>query len=142
MKTIELKQDPRVEQKFDTYPPAVRNKMVRLNDLMVEVATEMGQVKSLEVSLKWGEPSYKVKKGSPVRIDWKPKAPNQYAMYFTCTTSLVETFRMVYGSLFKYEKNRALIFDLDEEVPTKTLKECIAMAFNYQALKDQPFLGR
>lgn len=142
MNALEIKQDPQVEHKFETYPPDVRPKLEYLKDLIVEVATEMEQIKSLEISLKWGEPSYKVKKGSPVRIDWKPKSPDQYAMYFVCTTSLVETFKMVYGNLFKYEKNRALLFDLDEEVPEKELKDCITMAFNYQALKIHPFLGR
>lgn len=142
MKAIEVKQDPQVKHKFESYPPTVRPKLEYLNSLMVEVASEMEHIKSLDVSLKWGEPSYKVKKGSPVRIDWKPKAPDQYAIYFVCTTSLVETFKLVYGNLFKYEKNRALLFDLDEDLPEKELKDCIAMAFNYQALKDKPFHHR
>ena len=42
-------------------------------------------LKELEETLKWGEPSYLVKKGSTIRMDWKSKAPNQYAMYFKCT---------------------------------------------------------
>ncbi len=142
MKKISIKQDPQVEEKFESYPPAIQKKLAYLRDLIVETATEMEQVKSLEVSLKWGEPSYKVKNGSPVRINWKPKAPDQYAMYFICTTNLVETFKMVYGDLFRYEKNRALIFVMNDQIPVKEMKDCIAMAFNYQALKDKPFLGR
>lgn len=142
MKALEIEQDPQVNRKFESYPPAIRKKLIYLNDLIVEVADEMEGNSLLEVSLKWGEPSYKVKKGSPIRIDWKAKDPDQYAMYFVCTTSLVETFRMVYGNLFRYGENRALLFALDDQVPVKELKDCISMALNYQALKDIPFLGR
>ena len=64
----------------------------------------------LEETLKWGEPSYLVKKGSTIRMDWKVKTPDQYAMYFKCTSKLVPTFRELFGDLFKYEKNRAILF--------------------------------
>ena len=142
MNTIEIKQDSQVDHKFESYPSSVRPKLEHLRNLIVETASENESTDKLEVTLKWGEPTFKVKKGSPVRIDWKPKAPDQYAMYFICTTSLVETFRMVYGDTFKYEKNRALIFNLEEPIPEKELKDCINMALNYQSLKEKPFLGR
>jgi len=95
----------------------------------------------MEETLKWGEPSYFVKKGSTIRIDWKSKAPNQYAIYFKCTSSLVETFKTIFGDLFKYEKTRAIVFELDEEVPTEELKICIGMALQYHNLKYKPLLG-
>lgn len=142
MKSITIIQDPQVDHKIHSYPDGIRDKMEHLQNLIIETATEMDITGPLEVSLKWGEPSFKVPKGSPVRIDWKAKNPDQYAMYFICTTSLVETFRMVYGDLFRYEKNRAIVFNLEDELPEKELKDCIGMALDYQALKDKPFLGR
>jgi len=75
-------------------------------------------------------------------MDWKTKTPHQYAMYFNCNTSLVETFKSVYGNLFKYEKNRAILFSLDDEIPKKELKDCIEMALKYHTLKNKPFLGK
>lgn len=96
----------------------------------------------MEETLKWGEPSYLVKKGSTIRIDWKSKAPNQYAIYFKCTSSLVETFKVIFGDLFKYEKTRAIVFELDEQVvATEELKICIAMALQYHNLKNKLLLG-
>ena len=92
-----------------------------LRDLILETASEIESVEEIEETLKWGEPSYIVKKGSTIRMDWKPKAPNQYAMYFNCNTSLVETFKAVYGNLFKYEKNRAILFELNDKIPKNEL---------------------
>jgi hypothetical protein len=109
--------------------------------LILETAKESEFVEELEETLKWGEPSYLVKKGSTIRIDWKAKTPDQYAIYFKCTSKLVLTFKEIYGDKFKYEKNRAILFDLDEKIPEKALKNCISMALNYHRLKDKPLLG-
>lgn len=142
MNSIHIKQDPKVKSKLEAYPVAVKSKINRLRDLIIKTATELEHIEEIEETLKWGEPSYLVKKGSTIRMDWKPKAPGQYAMYFNCNTSLVETFKAVYGNLFRYEKNRAILFDLEEEIPEKELKACIEMALQYHLLKDKPFLGK
>jgi hypothetical protein len=95
----------------------------------------------MEETLKWGEPSYLAEHGSTIRIDWKEKTPDQYDVYFKCTSKLVETFRMVYGDTFTYENNRAILFGLDQEVPRAELKECLRMALLYHTLKNLPRLG-
>jgi len=95
----------------------------------------------MEETLKWGEPSYLVKGGSTIRIDWKLKTPNQYAMYFKCTSALVPTFRMVYKGLFTFEGSRAITFQMDERIPKKELKSCIKAALRYHKVKHLPTLG-
>lgn len=62
-------------------------------------------------------------------------------MYFKCTSRLVDTFKIVFGSFFKYEKNRAIIFQLDEEIPVIELKECIKAALAYHKVKYLDTLG-
>ena len=74
-------------------------------------------------------------------MDWKEKNPNQYAMYFKCTSKLVPAFKEVYGSQFTYERNRAIVFNLDQKVPEKALKECISAALRYHVIKELPSLG-
>ena len=142
MKKLKLNQDPRMEEKFKHYPPKVRKKIKHLRKLILDTAKENENIDQLEETLKWGEPSYLAKKGSTIRIDWKEKNPDQYAMYFKCTSKLVSTFKQVYGDTFKYENTRALIFGFDEEIPTDELKECIEMALTYHRIKDQPLLGK
>ena len=134
-------QPPQIAEKFASYPEHVREKMHYLRELLLTVASEVEGISKLEESLKWGEPSYKAKQGSPIRMDWKPTVPDQYALYFNCNTSLVETFRIIYEDLFRYEKNRAIVFSLKEELPEQELRECIRMGLTYQLLKDKPLLG-
>ncbi|MCB0635980.1 MAG: DUF1801 domain-containing protein [Lewinella sp.] len=141
MNHLTLHQDPGVAQKFQSYPPAVKAKLNQLRDLILATAREHPDITDLEETLKWGEPSYLVKKGSTIRIDWKAKTPGQYAMYFKCTSQLVPTFKAVFGDLFRYENNRAILFEMNQAVPERALKTCIGMALRYHVLKDKPLLG-
>lgn len=141
MKELQVQSSPEVEQKFHAYPAAIAPKISYLRELILETASETSAVTELEETLKWGEPSYIAKKGSTIRIDWKAKAPDQYAMYFKCTSKLVPTFKTVFGDTFRYENNRAILFDLEETIPVKELKSCIAMALQYHSLKNKPLLG-
>lgn len=141
MKNLTINKNPEVAIKFKSYPKAIAPKLNYLRELILETASESA-IEELEETLKWGEPSYLAKKGSTLRMDWKAKTPNQYAMYFKCTSKLVETFREVYGDIFNYEKNRAIVFDLEDEVPKEELKECIRLALNYHSLKHLPLLGK
>lgn len=136
-----LKQDPRMKEKYGSYPPKVRKKIKRLRQMILDVANENDGIETLEETLKWGEPSFLAKKGSTIRIDWKTKTPDQYAMYFKCTSKLVSTFKEVYGNTFRYENTRAILFNFDEEVPEDELKECIGLALNYHNVKHLPLLG-
>ena len=141
MKKIEIKTTPKVELVFNNYPDSVRQKMINLRELILETAEETEGVTSLEETLKWGEPSYLTKKGSTIRIDWKSKNPNQYAMYFQCTSRLVSTFRTVYKNTLDFEGKRAIIFQINEELPEEALKNCIAAALTYHKVKHLPLLG-
>jgi hypothetical protein len=129
--------NPAVAAKFDAYPLKVRRKMLTLRALVFRVAAQTPGVGELEESLKWGEPAYstKNKAGSTIRIDWKSKKPNQYAMYFHCQTNLVETFKKMFPSEFKFEGNRAIVFKLDEPVREEALTVCIAAALTYHVRK-------
>ncbi|SFB44589.1 DUF1801 domain-containing protein [Algoriphagus aquimarinus] len=137
---MELKTNPEVESVFSRYPDSVRDKMLNLRRLVLESAEELN-LPSLEETLKWGEPSYLAKKGSTLRMDWKEKSPDQYAIYFKCTSKLVPTFRFIFDDTFDYEGNRAVVFRLDEEIPEAELKQCIKVALTYHQVKHLPTLG-
>lgn len=141
MKTIQLRSNPEVKAVFNRYPDTVQKQMERLRALVLEVATEVEEIKSLEETLKWGEPSYLAKKGSTLRMDWKSKAPNQYALYFKCTSQLVPSFRTVFKDVFTFEKTRAIVFQLDDKLPEAELKQCIKAALTYHSIKHLPLLG-
>lgn len=88
MYKLKIATDPKVTDKFKAYPKPIQAKLDYLRSLMVETASECDAIAALEETLKWGEPNFLVKKGSTNRKDWKPKAPNQYAMYFKRTSKL------------------------------------------------------
>ena len=82
MKDLQIKINPKVKLVFDYYPDSIRNKIFALRELVIETAKEINEITSIEETLKWGEPSYLTKNGSTIRMDWKPKTHDQYAMYF------------------------------------------------------------
>lgn len=130
--------NPDVAAVFKSYPKNMREKLMYLRQLIFDTAAETEGVGELEETLKWGEPSYltpKTKSGSTVRIDWKKSKEGQYAIYFKCTTNLVTTFKERYPTEFKYGGNRSIIFDEDDEIPIKELKDCIALALTYHLNK-------
>lgn len=132
---------PEVEAVFANYPDFVRDKMQNLRALVIETAEETAEISILEECLKWGEPSFVTKFGSTLRIDWKAKTPNQYAMYFQCSSRLVDTFRLVFDRQFQYEGQRAIIFQLDQKIPIDELKACIKAALIYHEVKQLETLG-
>ncbi len=141
MNNFEITTNPEVEKVFSNYPDSVRSKMLELRELVIDTAKEIEGISSLEETLKWGEPSYLTKIGSTLRMDWKPKNPNQYAMYFKCTSKLVETFKLVFENTFAFEGNRAIVFKLDDQFPKKELKSCIKATLTYHKVKHLATLG-
>jgi len=137
---MKLTSNPSVKEKFKAYPPAIRPKIKHLRKLILDTAKDM-EIPELEETLKWGEPSYLAKKGSTIRIDWKAKKPNQYAIYFKCTSKLVITFIKIFGDKFNYENHRAILFGLEDKIPERALKQCIASALRYHVVKEIENLG-
>lgn len=136
-----------VKQKFDTYPVKVRAKLEYLRQLILEVAANTNKVGEVEETLKWGEPAYitlpiqyedksgKLKKakapGTTIRIDWKTKSPDQYALYVNCQTSLIDSYNSLFPNTFTFEGSRAVVFRLDDALPEEALRVCIQMALTY-----------
>jgi len=61
------------------------------------------------LELNKNQPGYLTIYGSTVRMDWKEKNPEQYALYFKCTSSLVQTFKTVYKDKFKFKGKEVIV---------------------------------
>jgi len=119
---------------FESYPLPVKEKLLFLRQLIFSVAAEAEGVGQIEESLKWGQPSYatlRPKSGSPIRIDQIKSQVGQYAMYFHCQTTLVDAFREIYTNDFRFEGNRSIIFQCENEIPIQSLRHCVSMALTY-----------
>ena len=92
-------------------------------------------------SIKWGQASYSVKNGSPIRLGWSEKTPNYVSIYFHCQSRLVSTFRELYSNELEYVGNREVRLAVDTPLPEAVLKHCIEMALKYHTIKHLPLLG-
>jgi len=126
--------------KFDTYPEDIKLKLLFVRAMIFELAQELA-LGEVSENLKWGEPSYQVKNGSPIRIDWKQNNPNFYAIYFNCNTKLVDTFRERYKERLTFENNRAILIKTTSTLPINEIKQCLSLALKYHSLKHLPLLG-
>jgi hypothetical protein len=127
-----------VEAIFNSYPIKITSKLMFLRQLIFETAASIDGIGEIEETLKWGEPSYltpKSKFGSTIRIAWKESQKEQYSIFFKCTANLVPAFKEKFPKKFKFGGNRSIDFSLDDDVPVKELKQCIALALTYHLNK-------
>jgi hypothetical protein len=129
-----------VKSKIEAPPEIAKLFLLSIRELMHAIAKEEN-LGTVTESLKWGEPSFQTKKGSPVRMDWKPKSPATISVYFNCKTRLIETFKEVYPDAFEYVGNREIKIPLSEPLPEAELKACLSMALRYHSIKHLPLLG-
>lgn len=133
--------DRKVAVVFQQWPDDVRKKLLQLRQLILDTAGNSDDVGEVEETLKWGEPSYLCQSGSTIRLGWRASDSRHFGMYFNCNSKLIETFREVYADEFEFEGNRALIFDIDDEIPVAALSHCIHVALCYHRCKGLPLLG-
>ena len=127
-----------VAEVFDGYADPARGKLLALRALIFETAAKTDGVGELHETLKWGQPSYltpESKSGSTIRIDAIKDDPAHVAIYFHCQTSLVPTFRDMYGDRLTFEGNRALLLDTKKKLPEKELRHCLSQALTYHPAK-------
>ncbi|MBS0528080.1 MAG: DUF1801 domain-containing protein [Proteobacteria bacterium] len=126
--------DAAVNTVFQSYPPALRAKLLALRGLILDTAKTTAGVGALEETLKWGQPSYlttSTKSGSTIRIDRVKSSGDRYAVYFHCQTDLVATFRELYPNEMTYDGNRAIVFGIHDRLPEGALRHCIGLTLTY-----------
>lgn len=136
-----LHDDPAVISYMQSLPPAAQDHLLALRAIILETAEDMPEVSELQEASKWRQPSYSSTLGTTIRIDWKAKAPQQYALYCSCQSLVIPSCRLVYPALFTYEGNRAIVFDVGAELPLPELQYIIRAALLYHRVKRIPRLG-
>ena len=116
---------------FDSYPAAARAKLLMVRQLILEVAAQTEGVGEVTETLKWNEPSYSVKAGTPIRIAWKASAPEQVGIFFHCQTDLISRFRDSFADTLTLEGNRALVLPISAPLPKEVLRVCFRAALRY-----------
>lgn len=127
-----------VQEVFEAYSPAQKQALLALRELVFETANAQDEIGDIEEALKWGQPSFLTKTGSTLRIDKVKDSENicpRVAMYFICTTHLVDRFSEIYPDTFHYEGGRAIQFEIGKPYDKQALKHCIAIALTHKLKK-------
>ena len=123
---------------YDKYPAGIRKKLLDLRKMILDTASSIPDVGSIEETLKWGQPSFlttKSKSGTTIRIDQAGKDQGQYALYVHCQTNLLDQFRELYPTEFTYSGNRAILFNEKDDLQAPALQHCISLALTYHLNK-------
>ncbi|MEJ6397569.1 DUF1801 domain-containing protein [Yoonia sp. 208BN28-4] len=114
---------------YAAMPENSRAMALRLRDLIYETAREMPQIGELSETLKWGQPSYTVKGGTPLRIA-VPKTGG-CGLYAHCQTTVIADYAAVHGTDEQIEGNRAVIFAQADDIVQDRLRHLIRNALTY-----------
>ena len=129
-----------VARAFAAYSPLQREKLSLLRNLILQTARETDGVGLIDEVLRWQQPAYLTSasgSGSTIRIDAMRGSTESYAIYFNCNTTLIDDFRLLYPKAFKFEGNRALVFNVADALPMDELRHCISLALTYHLRKKQ-----
>lgn len=119
---------------WDDIPETLAEKLFRLRKLVLETACENPAIGPLEETRKWGESAFLTSatgSGTTVRINRHKKSDNEYALYVPCQTDLIERYKQLYNDKLNFDGNRAVVFDVKDELPIDAVSHCIAMALTY-----------
>ena len=132
--------NPMIQKVIEQYPKVAQQAFEQLHQCIYTAADELN-INNIEETLKWGEPSFLVKSGSTIRIDWKAKTPDHIYIFFNCKSLLIPTIRELYCDSLYTIDNRAIRLGLAQPLNKQTLTHCFSMALNYHNIKNQPLLG-
>ena len=111
-------------------PDHVRARLEELRAEIYQAAEDTGTA-PLEASLKWGQPSFASKVGTPLRLSWSPKMGEVCGAYVHCQTTLVDSYRTLFPDAFAYQDNRAVLVPLSGEFDRMAFRKIASMALTY-----------
>jgi hypothetical protein len=118
---------------FAQFPSTHRDTLLKLRELIYNVAASDPRIGGLDEALRWGQPAYltaQKKTGSTIRLGIE-KTTGQPALFFNCNTTLIEDLREKFGTTLRYSKNRAVLIDSDDDQLETALAVGIASALTY-----------
>jgi hypothetical protein len=125
---------PVVAAVYESYPAELRSMLLDIRTWIFEVAAETPGVGSVEESLRWGEPAYlttATKSGTTIRLGIYKGRDDVACLFVNCKTSLIESFRTVFGDQLRFEGIRAIEFPVGQPIPEVAVKMCLRAALTY-----------
>ena len=129
--------DPAVDQAFRDMAVPISDCLLKVRDLILEIAEDLPETGGLQETLKWGQPSYLPRRprvGTTVRLGAAPANTGKAALFVHCQTRLIETCRHVHPEL-DYAGNRAILLEPGDALPRDALDHFIRLALTYHIRK-------
>ncbi|QBF29733.1 DUF1801 domain-containing protein [Thalassococcus sp. S3] len=126
-----------VADAFLAYPKAAQPGLLRLRDLVFDVAEDTPEAGRIEESLRWGQPAYltpETKSSSTLRLG-VPKDGDGFAIYAHCGSSIISTFAETFPGQDKIEGNRAVHFGSVDQIDPARHGMLIRHALTYHLKK-------
>ena len=120
---------PEVAAAIAALPGEVRSLLDRLRALIFRVAADEAAGPVAE-GLSWGQPAYRAPRGATLRLG--RARTGEAALFVTCTTDLIETFRPVAPAGTRFEGSRAVLFGPGDSIDEAALSLLIARALTYR----------
>lgn len=122
---------PDVGQVIAGYQPPVRQGVLRLRDLIFDVAGDIPQAHPLQETLRWGQPAYLTppRVGSTLRLG--PHKDAVFALFAHCQTTIIASYAQAFPGWDRIDGNRAVLFDRPEQIEPERLSHLIHHALTY-----------
>ncbi len=133
-----LEMPDNVREVVEQFSPQAQEAFHKIRELIFSVAAQTDGVGRLEETLKWGEPSYltpATKSGTTVRVCMPKNKLDEIAIYVNCKTTLIDTYKELYGDELKLVGTRAIVLPTEKPLPIEPLKHAIALALTYHQSK-------
>ena len=120
-------ENPAVKAVFDAYPETERAGLMHLRELIFEEAESLGV--DLTEDLRWGQPAYLTAKGSTLRLGLPKKGG--FALFAHCQSTIISSFAAQAPASYRFDGNRAVLFDDENEIVSAELAPLINHGLNY-----------
>jgi hypothetical protein len=121
---------------YNGFEELARTALMALREIVYDVGRADARVGQIEEMLKWGQPAYLTKgpkSGTTLRL-WAPKVGG-YGIYVPCSTTLVAGFREDFGTAFRYDGTRGLVFGAGAGFDAEAMRLFIHRAMVYHLRK-------
>ena len=119
-----------VQPAFDEVTPPERAVLLQLRSLIYSNVSEIPEAGAVTETLKWGQPSYSVPTGTPIRLGLTSSGTP--ALFVHCQTSVVSDARPVFDGDVVFEGNRAVLVPVDQAFPEEVIGQIIHAALTYR----------
>ncbi|WP_240705178.1 DUF1801 domain-containing protein [Pacificoceanicola onchidii] len=115
---------------FEAFPEPARGALLAIRSRIFTLAAEDPRIGPVTESLKWGQPSYASKVGTPLRLGL-PKSGG-CAIFCHCQSRVIPDHRALFGADHRYDGNRALLFKPQAPPAPHALDALIRSALTYR----------